>query len=214
MSTSTAPLWRHSYGELVDSSPFRSYSAVRFNYLLYQADCSARARFSIPGVVCRDEALTGLARIAQVVNCAFLLVHASVRCSEYLYLMREKRSIVGLDDGMEFTNLKASMSRVKIDTTDQVCAMGRVFLSDPPCVLFFRRGWGHVLLLNHRRPLELVGTVTRLVLARSQAPGARSSACGGHSRETLAGSASLSAEKSEYFLSAAASPRAVHGEIH
>lgn len=109
--------------------------------------------------MCRDGTLAGLARVERVVNRVFLHVRTSpsVRCSEYLYLMREKRSIVGLDDGMEFANLKASMSRVKIDTTDQVRAMGRVLLSNPSCVLFSRRGWGRVLLLNHSRPLKLVG---------------------------------------------------------
>ena len=114
--------------------------------------------------------------------------------------MREKRSIVGLDDGMEFTNLKASMSRVKIDTTDQVRAIGRVVLRDPSQVLFFRLKWGHVLLLNHPCSLNLVGAVTQLMWARSQASGASSNAYLGHSREALSGSAIRSAENSEYFF--------------
>lgn len=40
--------------------------------------------------------------------------------SEYVYLMMQKRSITGIDDGVEFNKLKDSMLSVKINETDQV----------------------------------------------------------------------------------------------
>lgn len=56
--------------------------------------------------------------------------------------MQQRRSIVGLDDGQEFANLKASMSRVKIDTTDQVRATGRDGSSSEMHACFLNRGGG------------------------------------------------------------------------
>lgn len=47
-----------------------------------------------------------------------------VGCSDYVYLMKEDKTIPGVNDGSEFANLKESMSGVGINETDQVTRGG------------------------------------------------------------------------------------------